>query len=346
VSLARGKRPDCHCFGQIKSAPVGWNTIARNGVLAAMAGFVIMQGQSSALDSVTWIWPVLLVVLFLVAAAAFAMTVLLLRQNGRLALRIEALEEKLGIATAPEPGLPVDTPAPRFSSDSPGDAPVLLFFTNAGCSACEAMLPEVERWQRDHHDRLRIVTIDDREVSQAYLVDATPSAVLITDGKIASPLVTGDDAIRSLVANATRPPAYKQGDLVSSLPLPDLEGNTFDLAQLAGRRTVLLFWSPTCGFCVDALDDVKWWERHRDAQLADMVVVSTGDAEGNRAQGFQSRVLLDSEFAAGTRFGAGGTPSAVIVDELGRVASAVAVGAPEVLALAGSVSPARQVVRT
>jgi hypothetical protein len=77
-----------------------------------------------------------------------------------------------------------------------------------------------------------------------------------------------------------------------------------------------------------------------------MVVVSTGDAEGNRAQGFQSRVLLDSEFAAGTRFGAGGTPSAVIVDELGRVASAVAVGAPEVLALAGSVSPARQVVRT
>src|ERR1700691_479260 len=44
ISLARGRRPDCHCFGQLHSAPVGWTTLARNAVLCAMAGLVILQG--------------------------------------------------------------------------------------------------------------------------------------------------------------------------------------------------------------------------------------------------------------------------------------------------------------
>ena len=41
VNLARGRKPDCHCFGQLHSAPAGWNTLARNGVLGALAGFVV-----------------------------------------------------------------------------------------------------------------------------------------------------------------------------------------------------------------------------------------------------------------------------------------------------------------
>ena len=45
---------------------------------------------------------------------------------------------------------------------------------------------------------------------------------------------------------------------------------------------------------------------------------------------------LDDGFAAGSAFGATGTPSAVLVDERGRIASPVAVGAPEVLALVGA----------
>ena len=45
VSLARGRHPDCHCFGQIHSAPAGWQTLVRNGALAAVAGFVLWQGR-------------------------------------------------------------------------------------------------------------------------------------------------------------------------------------------------------------------------------------------------------------------------------------------------------------
>src|SRR5438132_6776174 len=35
VALARGRRPDCHCFGQIHSKPIGPDLMARNAVLAA-----------------------------------------------------------------------------------------------------------------------------------------------------------------------------------------------------------------------------------------------------------------------------------------------------------------------
>jgi hypothetical protein len=47
-------------------------------------------------------------------------------------------------------------------------------------------------------------------------------------------------------------------------------------------------------------------------------------------------VLLDQNFAAGRAFGASGTPSAVLVDAEGKVASEVAVGAAGVMGLAGA----------
>src|SRR3712207_5270289 len=44
VSLARGKHPECHCFGQLHSAPASWPTLVRNGLLAAVATFIVWQG--------------------------------------------------------------------------------------------------------------------------------------------------------------------------------------------------------------------------------------------------------------------------------------------------------------
>jgi hypothetical protein len=42
--MARGEAPDCHCFGQLHSESAGWRTLARNGLLAAIAGFVVLAG--------------------------------------------------------------------------------------------------------------------------------------------------------------------------------------------------------------------------------------------------------------------------------------------------------------
>src|SRR5919107_3979977 len=44
ANLARGRKPDCRCFGQLHSAPAGWSTLARNAVLAALAAFVVWRG--------------------------------------------------------------------------------------------------------------------------------------------------------------------------------------------------------------------------------------------------------------------------------------------------------------
>jgi sec-independent protein translocase protein TatA len=53
--------------------------------------------------------------------------------------------------------------------------------------------------------------------------------------------------------------------------------------------------------------------------------------------GIGSPVVLDQQFVVGRAFGAGGTPSAVLVDEEGKIASEVAVGGQEaVLELAGT----------
>src|SRR5947207_2875919 len=179
VSLARGRRPDCHCFGQLHSRPVGWTTVSRNIVLAAIAAFIVWElpetseaavtaaaVQPVAVDSVTN-------VLAWIAAGLASFTLYLafqlLRQNGRLLVRIEAIEAKLGITNAERvpQGLPVDSAAPGFTAKDLDDAsvtfdpardlaaPTLLVFVEPGCSACDTVLPDVARWQRDDADRVR-----------------------------------------------------------------------------------------------------------------------------------------------------------------------------------------------
>jgi peroxiredoxin len=382
VSLARGRTPSCHCFGQLSSSPVSWWTLVRNLVLLMLASVVawkVHQGPSA--------WPTLpessfetaILVSIAVLAAVLALTLWLLfhmlQQNGRLLLRLEAVEKKLNIDpnVATVQGRPVGDPAPAFELKAVGggavslqmlgerSTPILLVFTEPGCGACQSLVPELAQWQREHAERVMIVPVSrgeeelnrtksaahglsnvllqaDREVAQAYLVTATPSAVLVAEGKIASRIAAGSDAIRALITRVALPPPVKQGDVVPSVKLPDLDGKIVDLATLHGRRTLLLFWNPSCGFCQKMLPDLKTWKRSQTAP--EVVVISSGSPEANRDQGFRLRVLLDPSFGSGQVFGATGTPSAVVLDEEGRVASEVGVGAPAIFALAGAEVPA------
>jgi hypothetical protein len=65
-------------------------------------------------------------------------------------------------------------------------------------------------------------------------------------------------------------------------------------------------------------------------------LISSGSPEENRAQGLRSLTLLDDEFSVGSDYGSDGTPSAIMIDAQGRVASELVVGAPEVMKLARS----------
>ncbi|HEV3061941.1 MAG TPA: MauE/DoxX family redox-associated membrane protein [Vicinamibacterales bacterium] len=55
IAMARGRRPNCHCFGQLQSAPVGWWTVLRNGVLATCAGWLASGGQGHSGPEL-WTW--------------------------------------------------------------------------------------------------------------------------------------------------------------------------------------------------------------------------------------------------------------------------------------------------
>jgi peroxiredoxin len=380
INLARGRRPNCHCFGQLSSSPVSGKTLARNAVLLVPAVLLASEGRENpgSLPSfagwTSFEYAMLAVAIALAAIAVLTLWLLVhaLRQHGRLLVRLEAVEKKVGIdpTAAAIPGLPVDTTAPEFQVKGLDGAAVtlqmlrkkserlLLVFAAPGCAACEELLPDVGQWQREHaekvltvlisqgevetnrakaakHNLLNVLLETGQEVSHAYLVTATPGAVLIIDGKIARPLAIGPAATRDLMNRALLPPPVKKGDRVPALELPDLNGERVNLASLQGRRTMLLFWSPSCPYCKGMLDDVKKWEEKRPANAPELLVISSGTPEANRAEGFRSPVLLDGIFGAGVVFGAGGTPSALVIDEEGKVASDVAVGAPDVLALVG-----------
>src|SRR5215472_18635032 len=52
-NLAQGRTPDCHCFGQLHSAPAGWSTLIRNLVLAGVAGLVLGFGRNTSVPGFT-----------------------------------------------------------------------------------------------------------------------------------------------------------------------------------------------------------------------------------------------------------------------------------------------------
>ncbi len=415
-NLARGRTPDCHCFGQIHSSPAGWPTLIRNLLLAAIAGFVVGFGRTNAgPDVLSWFTSLavaqrieLVAGVIVVALLALESWVLFqaMKQQGRLLLRLEVLEARLagaGIASLSESaggtafrGLPVGSQAPTFSLSglhgetitldalrAPGK-PIVLVFSDPGCGPCIALLPEAGRWQRDYASKLILVVISrgtpednraktagsgitqvllqqDREVAESYQVAGTPSAVLIrTDGTIATPLAEGADNIRGLVAGAiglpvlrslpisaalqgnggaalsAQPSGQKVGERAPEFTLPDLSGKQVSLADFRGDPTLALFWNPGCGFCQRMLDDLKAWEAKPSEGAPRLLVVSTGSVEENKAMGLRSPILLDQGFSVGNLFGANGTPMAVLVDAEGNIASEVAAGAPDVLALARS----------
>jgi len=126
----------------------------------------------------------------------------------------------------------------------------------------------------------------------------------------------------------------KVGEPAPPIELQDLKGNTVKLEDFRGAKTLVLFWNPQCGFCQQMLPDLKDLEDSSSKKDSMILLVSAGTGEANKAMGLRSPVVLDPQFAVGRAFGAAGTPSAVLVDEEGKIASEVAVGAPAVLELA------------
>ena len=197
AALAQGRKPDCHCFGQLHSKPVGWDLMARNVALALLPFLLLYHGADQPGFSI-WVEGLTPAVTLLLAIGCFCLALLvfqswfqfqLMRQGGRMLLRLEALEQMRPPAEAqPEPaskraapalqGLPVGQEAPAFTltdldgqSASLGDLllarkPAILLFTHPGCGPCNALLPEVAAWQAEHTAHFTLALISQGDVGE------------------------------------------------------------------------------------------------------------------------------------------------------------------------------------
>lgn len=254
--------------------------------------------------------------------------------------------------------------------------PLMLVFAEPRCGPCYEILPDLGDWQRTYSDHLTIAlvssgTLDtneamvspydiapvllqhDMEVVVAYGLAQAPAAVLIQpDGRIAAGPRYGTRAIRQLVADTlglTLPPAPATnvtpvgiGATVPPVRRPDLRGNVVDLVAPRDVPTMVLFWSPGCTHCQALAPAIRSVERH--PHHPDMIIVSRGPIGLTEDAGFVSPVVFDDDRVIARTFGVEATPSAVVIDDNGRVASPVIRGAPSIQAVLERISPAEDVV--
>jgi peroxiredoxin/uncharacterized membrane protein YphA (DoxX/SURF4 family) len=257
AALRRGEAPDCHCFGQIHSRPVGQETLGRNLVLAAAAVFIAVAGGGPGFGEWASDTPGAEVALaatsLLAILASYAALTLWLGQRPRAA-------DGRDLPAPVEPG----RRAPDFavedlegtshqSSDLIGERTVLVFIS-ATCGPCRGLMPELARWRSmlagrlaihvlasgdvptlrdlaEEHDVPLLLDTDGR-ISERFGVSGTPSGLeLSPEGTVMSPPAPGSLAIEGLIRAALKRPADGGLQVISSsgampAPLSDGAGGT------------------------------------------------------------------------------------------------------------------------
>jgi thiol-disulfide isomerase/thioredoxin len=252
--------------------------------------------------------------------------------------------------------------------------PILFLFVSPTCSPCAALLPEIEAWQTELNGKLNFVFISsgtakenldklagstlkqillqkERETALAFGAQWTPTAVLVNaDGSVASRAAVGDKAIRELMTmikeqiNRSGLLLIGNGDprLTGKLgeDLPEFfETDVFDKIvasqDLRGKKTLVTFWSLTCGYCNQMLDDLRDWDKTRGADDPNLLLISEGETEPHRQLDLRSPIILDRERRISNELGMSGTPSAVLINEDGKIVSETAVGADNIWTLIG-----------
>jgi peroxiredoxin/uncharacterized membrane protein YphA (DoxX/SURF4 family) len=252
--------------------------------------------------------------------------------------------------------------------------PILFFFISPTCNPCAGMLPEIEAWQSELKGKLNFVFISsgnakenldklagetlkqillqkDREVALTFGAQWTPTAVLVNaDGSVASRAAVGDKAIRELIemikaqidsreilliANGDRRLTEKLGDDLPEFFETDVFDKIVASQDLRGRKTLVTFWSLTCGYCDQMLDDLRDWDKTKGADEPNLLLISQGETEPHRQLNLQSPIILDEDRRISKELGMNGTPSAVLINEDGKIVSETAVGAEGIWTLIG-----------
>ena len=120
------------------------------------------------------------------------------------------------------------------------------------------------------------------------------------------------------------------------------EAITLDTLREPGLPVMLIFSDPKCGPCQSLQPDIVTWQRDHNDRLT-VAVVMRGAIDEIRAKIGESgltRVVIENDRAISKLYDASGTPSAVLIDRQGRIASKVAPGVPAIRELlASSIMP-------
>ncbi|HTK37572.1 MAG TPA: TlpA disulfide reductase family protein [Pyrinomonadaceae bacterium] len=253
--------------------------------------------------------------------------------------------------------------------------PTLFFFVAPTCTPCKALVPEIAEWESTLTDRVNFVLISrgkvdenrekftvtentrvllqkDREVANLVNAKWTPTALFVdAAGNIASHIAAGDSAIRELVEKVSNTDVSDEfiyftnsngngrkpliGESVPEFTLDDREGQKVASSDLKGSPTLAAFWSTTCPHCINMMEDIREWEQNRSAADPKLIVFSDGDVEELKKIELTSPIVIDKEYKTAAKLGMLGTPSAVLIDENGRIISETAIGAQNIWALIG-----------
>ncbi|MBS1795901.1 MAG: redoxin domain-containing protein [Acidobacteria bacterium] len=299
---------------------------------------------------------------------------IVMHEDGREVKREEAgnITDSLPIgAVAPDFELPgLDGRIVAFEHLLARAKPLLFFYVSPGCLPCQSLLPEIEEWRRDLGENVEFVFLssgtseanrekfgdglpnvllqEDKEIAALFHARWTPTAIFVNaDGVVASHPAVGDVAIRDLVAKVkaidfTRRTVFiangeqvKIGQEVPEFALKDVHGREITADFLKGRKTLVTFWSTTCPHCLNMIRDLQEWDRQKGMDEPNLLVFSDGDVEEHREIGLQSPIVLDKGYRTAEKLGMFGTPSAVLINENGKIISETAVGAANIWSLIG-----------
>lgn len=186
--MAKGNAPDCHCFGQIHSEPVGKKSLVRNIVISVFAAVLAVPGKNhqgidifengfetaGKFDPMQIILGLAIVVLL---AAIIYFLKQISEQQVKVLRRIEMLEVLSGGGLErenighPQDGLPIGAPAPNFALPNisgkvlefdhllANAKPMLFFFVSPTCAPCAALLPEIAQWKEEFAGKLEFIFV-------------------------------------------------------------------------------------------------------------------------------------------------------------------------------------------
>ena len=143
------------------------------------------------------------------------------------------------------------------------------------------------------------------------------------------------------VETAAAPQGLPVDTVAPAFEVAAYSGGTTSLAQLLayGKPLLLMFTSPNCGPCVVLFEEIKEWQQSHREQLT-IALISFGTIKENFvnvARNSLGQVLLQEKREVAEKYGANVTPTAVVVNTSGRIASPLAAGAEQIRHLLATV---------